>query len=62
MIILAYYECVIRVLGDNGKVYEYTDVLPLQYRMIQRFLKHKRIGKAWQFLRSKDCYVIGDRR
>lgn len=62
MIILIYYECVLRVQGSTGKVYEYTNVLPLQLKAIKRWLKHKQVGKAWQYLkRTKDCYYVQER-
>ena len=62
MIILAYYECVLRVMSSNKKIYEYTNVLPLEYKSITRMLKFKQIGKAWQYLKkTKECYYVQER-
>ena len=57
MIILMYYACVLRV--TNGKkVYEYTDVSPFQLKFVKRWLKYNQVGRAWRFLKSKDCYCV----
>jgi len=62
MNIRAYYDCVLRVQGSTGKVYEYTNVLPRQLKAIRGWLKHGQVGKAWQYLkRTKDCYYVEER-
>ena len=62
MIIRAYYECVLRVQGSNGKLYEYTNVLPRQLEAIKRWLKYGQVGKAWQYLkRTKELYHVQEK-